>query len=89
MLLLCSIVSGLASFADYHTDVACRLWLRLTKMSEDRLIQKIFSEAHRWACMWHKNWIATTLDILNKDRTELDLNPTYTLNHNPDILQYT
>ena len=28
--------------------------------------------------MGHKNWIATTLNILNKDRTELDLNPTYT-----------
>ena len=25
---------------------------------------------------------------INKDRTELDLNPTYTLEHNPDILQY-
>ena len=26
----------------------------------------------------HKNWIATTLDIIRKDRTELDLNPSFT-----------
>ena len=40
--------------------------------------------------MGYKNWIAKTLDIyyINKDRTELDLNLTYTLEHNPDILQY-
>ena len=38
--------------------------------------------------MGYKYSIATTLDILIKDRTELDLNPTYTLYHNPDILQY-
>ena len=71
------------------TQMLCvGFWLRLTKMSEDKLNLKIFSEAHRWACMACKNWIATTLDILNKDRTELDLNPTYTLDHHPDILQY-
>ena len=57
-------------------------------MSEDRLNQKIFTEPHRWACMGYKNWIATTLYILNKERTELDLNPMCTVNHNPDIHQY-
>ena len=57
-------------------------------MSENRLNQKIFTEAHRLACKLYKNWIATTVDILRKDRTELDLNLTYTLDHNPDIHQY-
>ena len=71
------------------TQISCvRFWLRLTKMSENRLNQKIFTEAHRWACMGYKNWIARTLDILNKDRSELDLNPMCTLDNNPDIHQY-
>ena len=45
----------------------------------------VFTEALRLACKGCKNWIATTLDILRKDRAELDLNPTYTLDHNRDI----
>ena len=45
----------------------------------------VFTEAVTLACKGCKNCIATTLDILRKDRAELDLNPTYILDRNHDI----
>ena len=54
-------------------------------MSENGLKQRYFQKHIVWHVRGIKHWIATALDILRKDRAELDLNLTYALNHDPQF----
>ena len=48
------------------TKLNCiRFWLRLSNMTNDRLIKQVFNEASNFASNNdHQNWIAHTIDIL-------------------------